>query len=175
MWSASLDSPERTSNTFPVREYEEYSIMARSKSIPGSSTGRSKKNKEQTSAAADIPEMKAAEGSAETAPEMKVPAVEDNGRFHAENRNHGSELASGSNGNSETKSALETKAGSENRKFEVVKSESRKNLVPINLEDEIRRRAYELYEQRGAGAGNEAEDWFTAEREVRQRYRQQSA
>jgi Protein of unknown function (DUF2934) len=49
------------------------------------------------------------------------------------------------------------------------------NLVPINLEDEIRRRAYELYQQRGPASGSEAEDWLTAEREVRQRYRQQSA
>jgi len=48
-------------------------------------------------------------------------------------------------------------------------------VVPINLEDEIRRRAYELYQQRGASGGSEAEDWLNAEREVRQRYRQQSA
>jgi hypothetical protein len=47
--------------------------------------------------------------------------------------------------------------------------------VPINLEDEIRRRAYELYEQRGGADGNETEDWFAAEREVRQRYHQQTA
>ncbi len=71
-------------------------------------------------------------------------------------------------------------AAPEPRKLEVVKSEPRKNgaapnLVPINLEDEIRRRAYELYQQRGATSGGEAEDWLTAEREVRQRYRQQSA
>ena len=63
----------------------------------------------------------------------------------------------------------------ETRKLEVMKNESRKNLVPINLEDEIRRRAYELYLQRGMGNGYEAEDWFHAEREIRQRYRQQSA
>jgi DUF2934 family protein len=61
------------------------------------------------------------------------------------------------------------------RKLAVVKGESRKNIVPINLEDEIRRRAYELYEQRGSGSGSEAEDWLAAEREVMQRYHQQSA
>ena len=60
-------------------------------------------------------------------------------------------------------------------KPETVKTDSRKNLVPINLEDEIRRRAYEIYEQRDAASGDEADDWFRAEREVRQRYRQQSA
>jgi hypothetical protein len=59
--------------------------------------------------------------------------------------------------------------------FEVRKPDIRKNVVPINLEDEIRRRAYELYQRRGSGAGNEADDWFTAEREVMQRYRQHSA
>ena len=64
--------------------------------------------------------------------------------------------------------------------MEVVRSEPRKNgaapnLLPINLEDEIRRRAYELYQQRGTASGSEAEDWLTAEREVKQRYHQQSA
>jgi hypothetical protein len=48
-------------------------------------------------------------------------------------------------------------------------------VVPINLEDEIRRRAYELYKQRGTGTGSEAEDWLAAEREVRQRYHQQQS
>jgi hypothetical protein len=69
------------------------------------------------------------------------------------------------------------------RKLGVARAEPRKsaikvvpvNLLPINLEDEIRRRAYELYQQRGTAPGSEAEDWLTAEREVRQRYRQQSA
>jgi hypothetical protein len=60
------------------------------------------------------------------------------------------------------------------KKFEVVKNESRR-LVPINLEDEIRRRAYELYEQRGARVGGEADDWLAAEREVQQRYHQQQS
>ncbi len=64
---------------------------------------------------------------------------------------------------------------SENGKSEIRKSEVRKNVFPINLEDEIRRRAYELYQQRGYSAGNEAEDWLTAEREVLQRYHQHSA
>ncbi len=45
----------------------------------------------------------------------------------------------------------------------------------MNLEDEIRRRAYELSKQRGFEAGHETEDWLTAEREVLQRYRQHSA
>jgi hypothetical protein len=40
------------------------------------------------------------------------------------------------------------------------------NLVPIILEEEIRRRAYELYLQRRATGG---ENWLLAEREIRSR------
>jgi hypothetical protein len=76
--------------------------------------------------------------------------------------------------------AAEARVTPEARKLEVVKTEPRKNVIPINrapmnLEDEIRRRAYELYLQRGPGSGSEAEDWLTAEREVRQRYQQQQS
>ena len=46
------------------------------------------------------------------------------------------------------------------------------NAVPISLEDEIRRRAYELYAERGFSSGHEHEDWLRAEREVKQRYGQ---
>ena len=61
------------------------------------------------------------------------------------------------------------------RKIAIVKPESRANLVPINVDDEIRRLAYLFSERRGFEAGHEAEDWLKAEREVRQRYHQQSA
>src|ERR1700694_3317296 len=52
------------------------------------------------------------------------------------------------------------------------------NVVPINLEEEIRRRAYELYLERratagdesGNGNGNESQDWLIAEREIRSRH-----
>jgi hypothetical protein len=46
------------------------------------------------------------------------------------------------------------------------------NVVPVNLEEEIRHRAYELYLQRRAVAGNgdENQDWLMAEREIRSRY-----
>jgi hypothetical protein len=62
--------------------------------------------------------------------------------------------------------------------FRKAQPEARKNIVPINLEDEIRRRAYELWEQHGCVDGQENEHWLLAEREVRERYqtqRQQSA
>ena len=35
-----------------------------------------------------------------------------------------------------------------------------------NLEDQIRRRAYELYEERGREEGREIEDWLRAEAEI---------
>jgi DUF2934 family protein len=57
----------------------------------------------------------------------------------------------------------------------LVRTEARANLVPINLDDEIRRLAYLLSERRGFEPGHEAEDWLAAEREIRQRYHQQSA
>ena len=52
------------------------------------------------------------------------------------------------------------------------KTDGRQNLVPINLEEEIRRRAYEIFEERGCTPGNEHEDWLRAEREVLDRYKQ---
>jgi len=48
-------------------------------------------------------------------------------------------------------------------------------LIPVNLEDEIRRRAYELYERRGYSEGHETEDWLVAEQEVKLRYNHHSA
>jgi hypothetical protein len=61
------------------------------------------------------------------------------------------------------------------RKPTLVKSEPRMNLVPINVEDEIRQLAYLMSERRGFEPGHETEDWLAAEREVRQRYHQYSA
>src|SRR5580692_4433250 len=61
------------------------------------------------------------------------------------------------------------------RKPEIVREETRANLIPINLDDEIRRLAYLLSERRGFEPGHDAEDWLNAEREVLARYHQQSA
>jgi Protein of unknown function (DUF2934) len=57
-------------------------------------------------------------------------------------------------------------------KPEIIKTESRSNLVPISLENEIRKLAYLLSERRGFEPGHEAEDWLNAEREVLDRYHQ---
>jgi len=56
--------------------------------------------------------------------------------------------------------------------------EVRKNVIPINIDEEIRRRAYELWEQHGHEPGHETEHWLLAESEILSRYsnpRQQSA
>ena len=57
----------------------------------------------------------------------------------------------------------------------IVKTEPRANLVPINLEEEIRRLAYLMSERRGFSPGHETEDWLAAEHEVMQRYHQYTA
>jgi len=49
------------------------------------------------------------------------------------------------------------------------------NLVPMNLDEEIRQLAYLLSERRGFAPGHETEDWLAAENEVRTRYHQHSA
>jgi Protein of unknown function (DUF2934) len=43
------------------------------------------------------------------------------------------------------------------------------NVNGGNLDEEIRRRAYELYLQRNGASGDPNRDWFVAEREVRAR------
>ena len=122
--------------------------MARSKSIP-SKTTRTSTNREQTVAGNQI-----------NAFEVKPVA---------------GEMPSHESGQLAPEFMATKQVKAEPRKLEVVKNESRKNLVPINLEDEIRQRAFELYQQRGSRPGSEAEDWLAAEDEIRQRYRQQSA
>lgn len=46
------------------------------------------------------------------------------------------------------------------------------HLSPVDLESEIRLRAYELYEQRGYLEGYQEQDWIAAEQEVRARHNQ---
>jgi DUF2934 family protein len=77
-------------------------------------------------------------------------------------------MARKTNGNGVTPRTRKAKEA-ETTPVQVV-AEPRKNLVPINLEEEIRRRAYEIFVERGSTPGNESEDWLTAEREVRLRY-----
>ena len=44
--------------------------------------------------------------------------------------------------------------------------EERARLLHSTGEQEIRDRAYEIYLQRGAESGDDAQDWFQAEREL---------
>lgn len=57
----------------------------------------------------------------------------------------------------------------------IVRTDGRPNIVPINVEEEIRRLAYLMSERRGFEPGHETEDWLAAEHEIRQRYHQHSA
>ena len=68
--------------------------------------------------------------------------------------------------------SLQGNEAREASKPQVMRTDSRASVVPINLEDEIRRRAYELSQHRGFASGHETEDWLHAENEVLQRYRQ---
>ena len=47
------------------------------------------------------------------------------------------------------------------------------NFSPRAPEEEVRRRAYELYEQRGRMPGCECEDWLRAEQEIAARHQDQ--
>ncbi len=43
---------------------------------------------------------------------------------------------------------------------------NRLSHIPINQQEQIRLRAFEIYQQRGGGDGHELEDWLQAESEV---------
>jgi DUF2934 family protein len=45
----------------------------------------------------------------------------------------------------------------------------RSNRTDAKIEEQIRQRAYELYQRRGGGNGNAADDWLQAEEEVLRR------
>ena len=70
------------------------------------------------------------------------------------------------NGNTQTKLATTDVA---------LLPEVKKTSATVDLQAEIRRRAYELYEQRGCTPGREDEDWLVAEREVLARYNQRQS
>lgn len=46
---------------------------------------------------------------------------------------------------------------------------------PLEVEEAVRHRAYEFYEQRGYVDGHDVEDWLVAEQEVRETLRQRAA
>jgi hypothetical protein len=89
--------------------------------------------------------------------------------INAENGS-GTQMAAAETGSMEMKSIAKKLT----RKPEVVRTESRSNVVPINLEDQIRHLAYLMSERRGFAPGHETEDWLAAEHEVRERYHHQT-
>jgi Protein of unknown function (DUF2934) len=76
----------------------------------------------------------------------------------------------GSTAEPQVTAAAPPETKSEVRETKRTSSDARKNLVPINLDEEIRRRAYELWEQRGYESGHEDEHWRLAETEILSRY-----
>jgi len=56
--------------------------------------------------------------------------------------------------------------GSMKRGLDQETKQSSANPVDIGVQDIIRQRAYELYEERGRGDGGELQDWVEAETEV---------
>ena len=63
------------------------------------------------------------------------------------------------------------------RKKEMIvpKNNDRTTEGPINIQEQIRNRAYELYEQRGSEDGRELDDWLQAEAEVTQSMEKRAA
>lgn len=81
------------------------------------------------------------------------------------------------NGNGAAKPANLVTAAAELREIKPIRKASKQArpesthlVVPLNLNDEIRRRAYELWEQCGYQSGHENEHWLSAEREILSRY-----
>lgn len=56
--------------------------------------------------------------------------------------------------------------GSTGPKQPGIETEERDRSLHPSREQEIRRRAYDIYLERGAQAGRELEDWLQAEREL---------
>jgi hypothetical protein len=73
----------------------------------------------------------------------------------------------------ETSPVIEKVIEKQARKSDKAATVTAINRSTVNLEDAIRRRAYELYLERrataGADQGDESQDWLLAEREVRSR------
>jgi hypothetical protein len=48
-------------------------------------------------------------------------------------------------------------------------------MIQPSMEEQIRQRAYQLYEERGRHHGLEQEDWARAEAEIRSKYQQEKS
>ncbi len=117
-------------------------------------------------AKARTPRKRTAGNEATETSNTPLQTTPENGSFSAASTTP----TNGENGKSEMKATTKRSTA----KPEIVKSEPRSNLVPINVEDEIRRLAYLMAERRGFEPGHETEDWLAAEHEVRERYHHQA-
>jgi hypothetical protein len=61
-----------------------------------------------------------------------------------------------------------TRRNRDDSKQDTPQRDARSREAPPRQED-VARRAYELYEQRGGEPGHDQDDWFAAERELRER------
>jgi hypothetical protein len=147
--------------------------MAKIKSTSGARATRASKSQPNINDPANVPSLTPVE-QPRVNPSVQVAASTNASEPQVASDPVKAEAASKSSGDINT-SDKSAKADGNNKIFEVRKTEPRKNVVPINIEEEIRRRAYELSQQREPGTGSEAEDWFKAEREVMQRYHQHTA
>ena len=77
----------------------------------------------------------------------------------------------GTTGNSTTNRRKNAVASIQPYALQVV-PDDRKSAKTNNLDEEIRRRAYEIYLERGGAAGDEHQDWLLAESEIRGRQQQ---
>jgi Protein of unknown function (DUF2934) len=73
------------------------------------------------------------------------------------------------NGNGNTSRKKKAVASIQPHALQVV-PDDRKSAKPINLDEEIRRRAYEIYLERRGTGGDAHQDWLMAEREIRARH-----
>lgn len=76
------------------------------------------------------------------------------------------------NGNGTTSRRKKAVASIEPPAGQVV-PEVRNHTKAFNLDEEIRRRAYEIYLERRGTAGDQHQDWLIAEREIRARHQQE--
>jgi hypothetical protein len=133
-------------------ECKEYPIMAKTKT-PRTTSPRSKKT--VTSDAAVTPIAPAVvETPAVATPAAVIPAAAPRAEVRA----------------SEPVAALRAETRTKVEEPRKIVAEPRRAVAPINLEEEIRRRAYQLYEERGRMPGYENEDWLVAEREILSRH-----
>jgi hypothetical protein len=80
-------------------------------------------------------------------------------------------MARKTNGNGTTNRRKNAVASIQPYALQVV-PDDHKSARTINLDEEIRHRAYEIYLERRGTAGDEHQDWLLAEREIRSRHQQ---